>query len=230
MSTRLFAAVTTLAALFVGNAADAQLFLEGPPTSVTGVVALADFDSDPGSDVCFQPEYTLQCSGNLFFLQSATIDLADFVGQNVKLEMFNPFVSCPTFEVTAVIETLPAALDLCGTPEGLGCAWRVRSSPGGISQHFLFASITPGFAPLAPEKGSFLLGSPFLTVATTVSVDAEGAAFDLFTPGDAALIGLDVWLQAARRDVGPIVAPFALSNSVCFEVVGFVFVCHQPDC
>ena len=230
MSTRLFAAVFTLTALFTGHDTSAQLIIQGPPTSVTGVVAFADFDSGLDSHVCFQPTYTIECSGNLFFIQSATVDLADYVGQNVKLEMYNPYVACPSFEVTAVIETLPAALELCGTPEGLGCSWRVRSSPGGISQHFLFASISPGFAPLAPEKGSFLLGSPFLTVASTVSVDAEGAAFDLVTPGDASLIGLDVWVQAARRDVGPIVAPFALSNSVCFEVVGFVFVCHQPDC
>ncbi len=218
----LFVALTLFA-----STGDAQI-VAPQPVSFTGVVETLDIS--PGVSILCPPgNFTLRCSQGLSF-RSSTIDLRNYVGQNVRLVGVNTHPGCPTFEITAVQDPPPASLTLCGTPEGLGCAVRLRSGPGGISQHFLFVALAPGFVPLNVDKGSFLLGDPNLILATASGgFPPEGAAFDFVIPVDFSLVGIDVFMQTARRDVGP-VGPIRFANAVCFTPIGLTIFCAQPDC
>lgn len=199
------------------------------PRSVTGVVVPVP---QPGQGILCPPTaFTLECSEGLIGITNSLIDLSLYIGQNVKLTIVPDGKACPRFAVLDVDTTPPATLQLCGTPEGLGCPIRLRSGPGGISQHFLFVSLENGFLPLSVLKGSFLLGSPFFLIGNSGAgpFPLEGAAFNYVVPSDPGLIGIDFYLQAARRDVGP-VGPWQLSNARCFAPIGFTLVCHEPDC
>lgn len=181
-----------------------------------------------GISVCVAPTHMLDCTGDTFKLVSSTLDLDLYVGKNVKLYAQKADI-CPIYDVHAVEEPPPATLAICGTG-GLGCPIRLRSGPGGISQHALWVSLKPDLVTLNPSKGSFMLAQPFYLMGIqSGGFPAEGAAFDLTIPPNPILTGVTLYFQAARRDVGP-VGPLHLSNNACIEIVGFVFVCHSADC
>jgi len=217
-----------LAVLALTCVASAQI-VAPQPISVTGVLWLNQ-QQGPGV-LCAPGTHVMQCSEGLVQFRSRTIDLDSLVGQNVTLTAIQTSKQCPLYEVTAVQTTPSTSLTLCGTPGGLGCPIRLRSAPGGLSQHWLLISAFPGWWPISLTEGTFLLGQPFLVLpAGAGQFDVAGAAWDFTIPSDPSLIGLEVFLQAARRDVGP-VGPLRYSNAVCFEIIGYtLFLCAEPDC
>lgn len=215
---------TLIAVLLLCAAPSAQIVAE-QPISFTGVVQQVDFG--PQEIICAPPTHEIECAGGTFFLISSTLDLDQYVGKNVKLTGTNIGSQCPTWDVSAVQDPPPATLTFCGSPTP-SCPIRLRSAPGGISQHFLLVGFAPGLTPKNVFSGSLLLGSPWFVIASTAGpVPAQGAAFDFQLPGDAALAGLQVWFQAVRRDVGP-VGPIVFSNAVCFTMTGPSPPCIDP--
>jgi hypothetical protein len=197
------------------------------PQSFTGVVEPAFSPGPP--IICAPPTHQLKCSGGVFFLQSDTIDLDDYIGQNVKLVGTAVDKGCPLIEITEVISPPPATLELCGTT-AIGCPVRLVSAPGNISQHIIWFSGGPGLFSLSVQKGSLLLAMPFFELVSVAGgFGAEGAAFDFHMPTDSNLIGVDLWLQNARRDVGPI-GPLSMGNAICFSILPAHVPCVLPDC
>lgn len=96
------------------------------------------------------------------------------------------------------------------------------------TQFWLFASLSPGYKPLSPSKGTWLLGDPFFLLAQGLG---GGICHELsfVVPPVPVIIGLDVWLQGARRDVGP-VGPITLTNAVCLTITGPGAPCVSPGC
>ncbi|RKY21342.1 MAG: hypothetical protein DRQ55_04625 [Planctomycetota bacterium] len=215
-----------LASVLLAVSLSAQI-VAPKPLSVTGVVELVP--SPLSSILCAPPEYRLACSGGVFFIQSGSVDLSALLGQNVKLVATQIDPACPLFEVTSVVSPPPVFLELCGTP-AVGCPVRLRSGPGGISQHLLWASGSPGLFPFSVKRGSLLLGMPFFALASGVGGGVEGLAFEFVLPSDPTLVGLPLWVQNARRDVGPITGPFILGNAVCFSILPGAVPCVMPDC
>ena len=175
--------------------------------------------------ICQQGTHTFECTN--VRLQSGSIDLSALVGQNVRVTGHDVGVECVVYEVTAV-QPAPVTLGMCGNPVP-GCDIRFRSQPGALSQHMLFASALPDQLPVSPFIGTFLLGAPFLTIGNQMTGHAQGAAFDFTLPPTVALTGVKVYVQSARRDVGP-VGEWQLSNAVCFTILGPSPPCFLPDC
>jgi hypothetical protein len=123
-----------------------------------------------------------------------------------------------------------ATLTSCGTA-GLGCEIRLRAGPGGLSQHTLFVSPVPGFLPVSVDKGSLLLGQPFVLLLTSPAAHhpPEGFAVEFMLPMAPVLVGIPIHLQSIRRDVGP-VGPIRFSNAACLTIVGVPIHCIAPDC
>lgn len=216
-----------LAVLALTCVASAQI-VAPQPISVTGVLWLNQIQG-PGV-LCAPGTHVMQCSEGLVQFKSSSVDLDSLVGQNVTLTAIQTSKQCPLYEVTDVQKNPAATLTLCGTGAGLGCPIRLRSEPGGLSQHWLLISAFPGWQPVSIPEGTFLLGGPFIILpAGAGQFGAEGAAWDFDIPSDPTLIGLEVFMQAARRDVGPI-GPLRYSNAVCFQIIGFTLLCIEPDC
>ena len=182
--------------------------------TVTGVVETA------GPSICLDGTHVLECTS--VRLKSDVVDLDAFLGQNVRL-VGEQTAPCPVITVEQVFPFPLATLVACGAPTP-GCPMRFRVGPAAVSQFLLFASGTPGYAPAGPVKGTWLLGAPVVLVASG-SLDPV----DVVIPDDPAVIGLSVWLQAARRDIGPI-GPWTLSNAVCFTITGPSPPCFSLDC
>ena len=218
---------TLLAVLVLTCVASAQI-VAPQPISVTGVLKVND---QQGAGVlCAPGTHLMECAEGLVQFRSKSINLDGLVGQNVQLTAIQTSKQCPLYEVTAVQMIPEATLTLCGTAGGLGCPIRLRSGPGGLSQHWLLVSAFPGWWPVNLTEGTFLLGQPFLVLPSGAGqFGIDGAAWDFNIPGDPSLIGLEVFLQSARRDVGP-VSPIRYSNAVCFEIIGFTLLCAEPDC
>ena len=77
--------------------------------------------------------------------------------------------------------------------------------------------------------GAFLLSDPFIVIGPVAASGAAGAVFDFNVPTDLSLLGVEFFIQNARRDIGP-VGPIQLGNVICIEIVGFTFTCHEPTC
>jgi hypothetical protein len=215
-----------LTVLLCSSVATAQI-VEPPVVSFTGVVKPWEFES--AQIICAPPTHTIECSEGIFGLQSNTLDLDQYLGQNVKLIGQGVGKGCPLFEIFAV-ETPEATLTQCGT-NGLGCEMRLRAGPGGLSQHALLVATAPGFFSSSIEKGSLLLGQPFFLLATSPAGfhPPEGYAFDFTVPFDPSIVGIPIFLQTIRRDVGP-VGPIRFANAVCLTIVGVPIHCITPDC
>ncbi len=219
---------SALAVLLLSCAVSAQIIPDPPiEASFTGVVELTSFQTAGANPPCFIPNYMLRCTG--LFVQSSTIDLAQYVGQNVKLFGTSVFQCDNIFEITAVDPDPPATLAFCGNPVP-GCDIRLRSGPGGTAQHFLFVAAAPGLVPLSLGKGAFLLGEPNLLLAAGVFSDVDGAAFDFTLPRDVSLTGIPVFFQAARREI-LLGSLLRFSNNECFTILGPSPPCIvDPDC
>jgi hypothetical protein len=121
----------------------------------------------------------------------------------------------------------PASLDWCGSATP-GCDLRFVICPGGLSQYWLWVSPGNGYHPLAPTKGSWLLGDPAFLVATGIG-GAACQSVDIKVPADPGIIGVTLYLQAARRDIGPI-GPAELTNSICLTILLTATPCVPPGC
>lgn len=197
-----------------------------PPPGVPGVVVLTGVvQPDLLPSTCNQGTHTIDCSS--VRLQSSNVDLDALIGRNVRLRGIDVGVECPVYEVLD-FSPPPVELTLCGSPVP-GCGLRLRSTPGALSQHWLLASGFSGFMPVDTIAGSFMLGTPFLIVGTELSGSVEGIAFDFTLPETVSLTGITLFLQSARRDVGP-VGPVQFSNPICFTILGPSPPCVAPDC
>jgi len=193
----------------------------------TGVIQKVTLPS-----ICQEETHFLTCTGSSpssptgVLLKSSTLDLTPFEGKVATFTAQPRGVTCLIYDITAVDTTPAATLVMCGTP-GLGCPLRFRIEPSAsIGEFWLFLSGSPGFAPVDPVTGTVLLGSGFILVAHGTT---PPGSLDVVIPSDPALTGLALWLQGARRDVGP-VGPITATNAVCFEIPGFVFFCETPGC
>lgn len=216
---------------------------ETPLIGVTGFVRHgASVLSGDDTGGCLQPSFLLESGGLTLPLHEGDVDLLPYVDRLVKLTVTQELGACPFvptlfYRVHEVEDPAPATLAICGTG-GHGCPIRLRSGPGGaLVGHMLFVSLTPDFLPLPPLRGSFLLGSPFFSFGPAFSLPfSEGLAFDFQVPLDTALQGHTLYFQAARKEIGLTTGfsgtnpPLQFGNSVSLEIVGHVFVCHEPDC
>jgi hypothetical protein len=65
-----------------------------------------------------------------------------------------------------------------------------------------------------------------------VATGTGGAAclsLDVKVPSDPGIIGLTLYLQAARRNIGPI-GPAELTNSICLSILMTATPCVPPGC
>jgi hypothetical protein len=215
---RLLAPLLTVA--FLASAASAQV-------TFTGVIEKVTLPS-----ICQEETHFLTCTGPSpssptgVRLKSSTLDLSPFEGKVATFTAQARGVTCLIYDISAVDTTPAASLVMCGTP-GLGCPMRFRIEPStSLGEFWLFLSGSPGFTPIDPVTGTVLLGPGFILVAHGTT---PTGAVDVVIPSDPALTGLSLWLQGARRDVGPL-GPITATNSVCFEIPGFVFFCENPGC
>lgn len=209
-----------LLALLLAPAAAAQV-------TFTGVIEKVTLPS-----ICQEETHFLTCSGPTamsptgVLLKSSTLDLTPFEGKVATFTAQARGVTCLIYDISAVDTTPAATLEMCGTP-GLGCPMRFRIHPSSsLGEFWLFLAASPGFTPIDPVTGTVLLGPGFLLVAHGMTPPGQ---VDVVIPADPALTGLDLWLQGARRDIGPI-GPITATNAVCFEIPGFVFFCETPGC
>ena len=197
--------------------------------AVTGEVQ----EAGPGQ-VCGDAEYVIDCLG--VPIAADGLDLGAYVGQTVRLVAVETFDPCGSLDVLAV-EPAPATLTLCGTAAP-GCAMRLRSAPGGAAEHIVLGAGEVGFVPIGPNLGTLLLNVPIVILFQTFSAGFEpaGAKVELQIPNSPALVGLEVRMQAARRDILPIfpgnppVGPWRLSNVVCLDVAEALGACAPADC
>lgn len=198
--------------------------------TVTGFVTPLPILHDPADTICIAPTHQLEVPEDTVYLWSNTVELGALLGQNVRLHgLLN--TDCGLIAVDSFESPPPATLTLCGTPS-MGCPIRLRSGPGGLTQHWLFAAPAGGFLPLNPEKGSLLLGQPLLLIGMSGAgqFGDSGVAFDFNLPSSAALIGVPLHFQAVSRKVGPI-GPIHFSNAVMLEIFGpSGLFCIEPDC
>jgi hypothetical protein len=190
-----------------------------PDVGITGVV-----NPVTGSVICTDASHGLDCTK--VTLTSSNIDLSLLQGQLVKLYGNQTGAACPLIDVTGV-QAPPSTLEWCGSPTP-GCVLKFKVCPGGLSEFWLFAALEPGYLPLHPDKGTWLLGNPFFMIAQGFG----GAAcheLAVIVPPIPILAGLDVWLQGARRDVGP-VGPITLTNAICLTITGPLPGCIAPGC
>lgn len=207
-----------------GGSLLAQGGVAAPETAVTGVVLPA------GPSICsVNATHKLDCT--IVQLRSDNVDLDGLIGHNVKLlgnltDIGAP--GCVLLNVTAVINVPPTTLTMCGTP-AIGCPVRFVICPPGLSQFWLFAGLAPGFAPLDPFKGSWLLGDPSFLLLSGF-LDIACARIDVTIPSEPNLVGVEVWMQSARKEFSPGI-PFQLGNAICFQILpGSVIPCGQPNC
>jgi hypothetical protein len=228
----------SLAALLAAAPRAAAQDGEGPIIPLSIEVSVSGFvtplpilhGGDEANPLCIAPTHQLEVPEDTVYLWSNEVDLGALLGQNVRLHgILN--TDCGIVAVDSVESPPPATLALCGTA-AMGCPIRLRSGPGGLTQHWLFAAPAGGFIPLNPEKGSLLLSDPlFLIGASGAGQFGDlGVAFDFMLPNSAALIGVPIHFQAVSRKIGPI-GPIHFSNAVQLEIFGPLGMqCIQPDC
>ena len=230
-----FAASLALAPALLVTAVSAQ---DGGPVvgqsveiTVSGYVTpLPILHESVGDDGLCLATHQLEVPEDTVFLWSNKVDLDALLGQNVRLHgLLN--TECGVVTVDSFESPPPATLTLCGTP-AMGCPVRLRSGPGGLTQHWLFVAPGGAFVPLNPEKGSLLLGEPLLLIGMSGAGQFGdlGAAFDFNLPSSPVLVGVPIHFQAASRKVGPI-GPVHFSNAVLLEIFGpSGILCIEPSC
>ena len=221
-------AVAPLAAAQEGEGPIGPLNIE---VTVTGFVTpLPVLDAATLGPFCIAPTHQLEVPEDTVYLWSNKVDLTSLLGMNVRLHG-TLRTDCGVVTVDSFESPPPATLTLCGTP-AMGCPIRLRSGPGGLTQHWLFVAPAGDFIPLNPEKGSLLLGTPLLMIGVSGpgQFGDSGKAFDFNLPSNPNLVGVPIHFQAASRKVGPI-GPIRFSNAVLLEIFGPMgMLCIQPDC
>ena len=199
------------------------------PTPLAAGDAVATFTGtlvpDTLPSICQEGSHRLACNGAR--IKSTSLDLEQLEGKLMKFEAVLAGVEC---DIWNVLSATPASATLvsCGTPIP-GCPVRFRVGPTGvIGQYFLFGAVDSAFVPLGPTLGTQLIELPgfFLGSGPTFG---DGSAVDVAIPNDLGLVGLDLWFQGGRFDIGP-VGPIELTNAVCFTIGPPLPPCFNPDC
>lgn len=181
-----------------------------------------------GPSICGQLfSHSLDCTN--VFLRSQTVNLANFVGQIVRIEGVDVGVTCPIIEVASVGQPF-ATLEICGSPSP-GCQVKLNVRPGAIGQWWLFASFFNGYQPLGCVQSGFLDGTvllqlPAVGVNSGIFMGPVGST-TIPIPNDPNLIGVRVFFQGVRQDIGP-VGPLQLTNTECIQIRPGP--CTQPNC
>jgi len=192
---------------------------------VTGTVQQAS-----GPSICGQP-FTHEIDCSKVMLRSSAVNLNQFLGKTVELIGFDVGVTCPIIDVQQVLPA-PATLIRCGSPTA-GCPVKLKVCPVGIGQWWLFLSFAPGFAPLGCSNpsggihGTFLLGGPVFVIGSGAGTMCGETLLNI--PLNNSLVGLQVFFQGARRNVGPI-GPLQLTNPECFTIGPPSPACVLPNC
>jgi hypothetical protein len=182
-----------------------------------------------GPTICQQGEtHYLECTR--VFLRSNLLDLNRFNGQIVRITGRDIGVTCRVLDV-ARVDPPPATLEWCGSPSTC-CPVKFKVCPGGLGQAWLFLSTAPDYQPLG--CGNTLLGGTLLIAPPLIEVwsgmlTAGCGEVTIPIPCNNSLVGLQVWLQGARRDIGPI-GPLWLTNAVCFRIAPFLPPCAPTGC
>lgn len=184
-----------------------------------------------GPTICMQGEtHYLECTR--VFLRSLAIDLTRLEGRLVRLVGRDIGVTCRVLEVVAAMPPI-ATLATCGTPS-IGCPIKLKVCPGGLGLFWTFVALRPGFHPLGCGglpggfEGTVLLGQPAVTNGSGPLGAGCGEVIQRI-PTDPNLVGLDVWFQGARVDIGP-VGPFQLTNVECIRIGPPGPPCALPNC
>lgn len=191
---------------------------------VTGVVR-----PESGPSICTQ-RYTHALENTRVKLVSRVINLDQYVGRNVKVMGPLVGVTCPIVDVAQVFDPPPATLEFCGTPQ-TSCPVKLKLCPIGMGRGWLLVGFGADFVPVGCSTSGFLDGS--LLVANPILVWNFGAGVCgellLIVPTDPSLLGLTLWFQGARQDIGPI-GPLELSNVTTFRITPFMPPCGPVNC
>ncbi len=218
----LWVGLSLLAALAGPLAPSATCQSAPPDVSITGLVV-----PTPGPIGCGPATHLV--SGTNVFLWSDTVSLDASVGKLVQLLGIvtpSPSSGCHVIKVALVIDTPPATLEWCGSPQP-GCSVKFRICPAGLSQYWLFASMSQAFKPLSLTRGTWLLGDPSFLVAQGSAGMCGEVTF--VVPPLPSTVGINVWVQGARRDIGP-VGPVSLTNVVVLTLMPVGPPCVPPGC
>ena len=212
MKAKILAALVALASLAAPSAAQTATF-----TANIEPATLASF--------CQEETHFVSCNGTL--LRSLVLDLDKYVGKPWEFTATLAGVECPIWYITKAVPA-KGTLVYCGNAVP-GCPIRMRVGPTGvIGQWYLWYSATPDFLPIDPVLGTAMLGGNIKFLATGNTFGAT-ATYDTTVPNAPGLVGLNIYAQGARRDVGPI-GPFTLTNPVCFKILGPSPPCILPGC
>jgi hypothetical protein len=191
-----------------------------PTVTFTAIIEPATLPS-----ICQEETHVVACNGAL--LKSTTLDLTKYEGKPFEFKATLGGVECKIWNVTSV-GPAKGTLVHCGSAVP-GCPMRMRVGPSGvIGQWFLWFSLSSDFVPLDPVTGTLMLGAPlhFLGSGPTAGVNQT---YDFVIPNSPSVVGLDIFAQGARMDIGP-VGPLTLTNPTCFTIAPFMPPCAQPNC
>jgi len=210
---------------FVASLALALASALGSPAVAQTATFTAVIEQATAPSICQEETHAVVCNGAL--LKSTTLNLDQYVGKPFTFTATLGGVTCAIWNVTSV-SIAKATLTHCGSA-ALGCPMRMRVGPTGvIGQWFLWYSLASDFQPLDPTTGTLMLGAPFHFLASGPTAGAN-PTFDFVMPSDPALIGLDIFAQGARMDIGP-VGPPTLTNPTCFTIAPFLPPCGPLNC
>ena len=192
---------------------------------VTGVIETA-----PAISVC-QQRLTHRLSSTRVHLISSTIDLNRYLGQNVRVTGRDVGVTCTVLDVSRV-DPPPAELSWCGSGS-TGCPLKLKVCPAGVGRYWLFLGLRVGFRPLgcggsAPIDGSLLVQEPIIPLVGG-NLGAGCGELTLPVPLDNALVGVSLFFQAARQDIGP-VGPLELTNLGFVRLTPLMPPCAPTNC
>lgn len=204
------------------------LALCAPPAAaqvcVTGVV-----EPHSGPSICMQAaSHQFECGSVL--LRSATIDLRQYEGRTVRVTGRDVGVTCHVIEVTRVDPPF-AELTWCGSGS-VGCPLKLKVCPVGMGRYWMFLGLAPGFRPVGCSNtgwfdGTLLVREPILPLVS----GGAGLCGELVlpVPMDNSLVGVRLWFQGARQDIGPI-GPLQLTNAGCVQLAPFMPPCAPTNC
>ncbi len=207
--------------------------LAAQPGPINSVCVTGVIQPTGGPSICLDnATHRLECTQVRLF--SNVVDLDAFVGQLVEIVGVQVSFSCPTIHVVQI--NLPnAVLESCGTASTC-CNLKVKVCPGGLGQGAIFLAFQPGFFPFGCGdfspfpfiRGSWLLGGDVVQVwSGTIAAGCGEVTLSIPCAND--LVGLELFFQGARQDIGP-VGPVVLTNALCFQIAPFLPPCAPTNC
>lgn len=183
-----------------------------------------------GPTICMQGE-THFLENTRVFLKSSTVNLGQWVGQLVRVRGADVGVTCRVIEVREIGLAL-AALSWCGSSSP-SCRLKLTMCPGGLGRWWLWAAFAPGYLPVdcagpGSIDGTVLIGGLAVNLVFGQMIGACGE-YSLSVPNDPSLIGLQVWFQGARQDVGPL-GPIYISNVEVITLRPLLPPCAPTNC